>query len=150
MNTSGYGGARSAAAAAMNRPSSLECAFTTTLMDLGALRRTDVDLPSLRHHTNAIDSAVGRLCDALAQPDGEDLNELAHRAHRAVLAVGQLLDSADSDDRRTRDKLDLTRDAVAALLDELDPLVSRADRALRDVLLRSQPLDVALNRLRDR
>ncbi|MEO8702756.1 MAG: hypothetical protein ABI867_22115 [Kofleriaceae bacterium] len=43
---------------------------------------------------------------------------------------------AESDDRRARDKLDLARAAVAALLDELEPLVSRADRALRGVLLR--------------
>ena len=103
--------------------STLENAFTDALMDLDALRRTDVDLPGLRHYRNEIDFAVGRLCEALAL---DDTKELAHRAYRAVLGLGQLLESADSDDRRTRDKLDITRDAVAALLDALDPL--RRDR----------------------
>jgi hypothetical protein len=116
----------------------LENAFTDTLMDLHALRRTDIDLPELRRHTNEIDFAVARLCDALAQPDQDDVKELAHRAHRAVLALVQLLDTADSEDRRARDKLDLARGALGALLDELGPLVSRADRVLRGVLLRGE------------
>jgi hypothetical protein len=118
-------------------------------MDLEGLRRTDVDLPTLRHHTDSIDFAVGRLCDEIAQPKPQNVGELAHRAYRVVVELAQLLESAGSDDRRTRDKLDLTRAAVAALLDALAPLVSRADRAIRDVLLRGQPLDVALDRVRD-
>lgn len=134
----------------MPRFTPLENAFTDTLMDLHALRRTDIDLPELRHHTNEIDFAVGRLCEVLAQPTEEDMRELAHRAHRGVLGLAQLLDSADSEDRRTRDKLDLARAAVAALLDELEPLVSGADRALRDVLLRGASLDDAFRRVRER
>jgi hypothetical protein len=128
----------------------LESAFTDTRMDLHALRRIDVDLPGLRHHTNEIDFAVGRLCDALAHPNQEDVKELAYRAHRAVLQLAQMLDPADSDDRRTRDKLDLARAAVAALLDELAPLVSGADRAVRDVLLRGESVEGALRRMRAR
>jgi len=94
-------------------------AFTDTFMDLYA-----VDLPRLRYYTNQIDFAIGRLCEALEQSDQEDVKELAHRAYRAVLGLAQLLDPADSDDRRTRDKLDLSRGAIDALLDELDTLVS--------------------------
>jgi hypothetical protein len=126
----------------------LENALTDTLMDLHALRRADVDCPGLRHDTNEIEFAVGRLCDALARPDQEDVNELAHRAHRAVLGLAQLLDATESEDRRARDKLDLARAAVAALLDELAPLVSRADRALRDVLLGGESLEEVIRRIR--
>lgn len=133
----------------MRQRTTLENAHTNMLMDLEAVRRTDVDLPTLRHHTNKIDFAVGRLCDEIAQPQPQNIGELAHRAYRAVIELAQLLESADSDDRRTRDKLGLTRVAAAALLDALDPLVSRADRAIRDVLLRGHPLDVALDRVRD-
>jgi hypothetical protein len=123
----------------------LEDTFSVTLLDLHALRRTDIDLPELHHHSKAIDVAVSRLCEALAAPPDDELKDLVRRAHRAVLALAQLLESADSDDRRTRDKLDLARGAVAALLDELEPLVSSADRALRDVLLRGKPLDLAIH-----
>lgn len=121
------GGVRRATAVGMRQLTTLENAFTDTLMDLEALRRTDFDLPALRRRTNEIDFAVGRLCDEVVQPTPENVDELARRAYRAVLELAQLLEPASSDDRRTRDKLDLTRDAVAALLDALARLVSHAD-----------------------
>ena len=107
--------------------SALEDAFTSTFMDLHALSYSQVEISLLQDLTRRVDVAVGRLCEALAQPDDEDLRDLADRAHRAVLALADALEPADSDDRRTREKLDLARAAIHALRDELDALVGRVD-----------------------
>ena len=100
----------------------IEQAFESAAMDLLALRHVDLDLPRLRHHTSQIEVTVGELCDACEQ-SGTDISELAHRAHRAVSELTRELEFADSDDRRTRDKLYMARDAVATLRDELESLI---------------------------
>ena len=99
----------------------LENAFTTTLMDLSVLRRTNLDL-DFHYHAKQVDLAVGWLCDAAEA--GEDVRDLAWRAHHAVLQLAELLDDAESDDRRTRDKLDLARDAIGELLEVLEAVVN--------------------------
>ncbi len=92
----------------------LETSFTTALLDLSSLRRADPDL-DLHYHSKQVDYTVGWLCDA-AESCAEDVSELAVEAQRAVQRLADALEAADSDDRRTRDKLDLARDAVAELL----------------------------------
>jgi hypothetical protein len=130
-------------------PSSVELGFTTVMLDLARLDRTDLTLPDLHWHVRAVDLSLGRLCDALDDPSAtpDPLEAVAHGAYLAVLALGQLLHGADTEDRRARDALDLTRAAIAELLDTLGPLVSHADRAMRAVLLDGEPLDIALDRL---
>jgi hypothetical protein len=116
----------------------LEDAFDSTMIDLYSLRHTDIDLAGLLHLTQEVDFEVGRLCEVLAEPEEDDDPAWrARQAYRVVLELARLLETADSDDRRTRDKLDLARGAVEALLDALGPLVSSADRALRDELVRA-------------
>jgi hypothetical protein len=131
--------------------SPLEDAVSNTMMDLLWLRRADVDLPYIRRSTDELSYAVQCLCEALARPDDEDVDELAHRAHRTVVEVAQMLERAepdDPDDRRTRHKIEGARRAISALLDALAPLVSGADRALVDVLFRGVPVELAAERLR--
>jgi hypothetical protein len=121
----------------------VEDASTTVMLDLTRLQRTDIDLPDLHRHVRDVDFALARLCDALECP-GADTDDVARRAFHIVLALGQLLDGADSEDRRTSDILDLTRIAVAELLDTLSPFVSNADLALRMVVLDGTSIDLAM------
>jgi hypothetical protein len=90
----------------------LDAAFTDALMDLSALHRAD---PDFHYHSKQVDYTVSWLCDA-AEAGAEDVGELAIEAQRAVQRLAAILEEADSDDRRTREKLDLAREAVAGLL----------------------------------
>ncbi|MEJ7599027.1 MAG: hypothetical protein WKG01_14055 [Kofleriaceae bacterium] len=102
------------------RPPMLASADTFTFLDLSC---RDVDIPLLHDHARRVDFAVGRLCDALGEPDGVDVHALAFHAHHAVLDLAAELEPADSDNDSTRQKLEYARAAVAALLEELDRLV---------------------------
>jgi hypothetical protein len=125
----------------------VEDAFTTMMLDLTRLQRSDIDLPDLHRQVRDVDFALARLCDAL-ESQADDTDELARRAFHIVLGLGQLLDGADSDDRRTSDILDLTRIAVAELLDTLAPFVSNTDVALRMVVLDGASIELAMQWLR--
>ncbi len=92
----------------------LEASFTSTLLDLSSLHRVEPDL-DLHYHSKQVDYTVGWLCDA-AESRADDVFELAVEAQRAVQRLADALDAAHSDDRRTRAKLELARDSVAALL----------------------------------
>jgi len=108
-----------------------------TLMDLDALERSDAGMACLREHTKEIDLALGALCDGLAESavDDEEVTWLARRAFRVVLELANRLERIDSDDHRTRDKLELARASIAELLDTLAPMVRPADRFTREVWL---------------
>lgn len=92
-------------------------ALTTTLMDLSALRREDPEL-DFHYYAKQADHSVMWLCDA-AEEGADDVPELAVEAQRAVRRLADVLEMADSDDRRTRQKLALARASVAELLEAL-------------------------------
>jgi hypothetical protein len=69
---------------------------------------------------------------------------LAHEAFLAVLAVGQLLRRASEDGLAASAAIEAAARAVEHVLDELTPVVSRADDALRRVLLDDASLEQAL------
>jgi hypothetical protein len=78
---------------------------------------------------------------------GEGTRVLAHEAYLSVLSLGQLLRRATEDGLAPVPDLELAQAATARLLDELTPYISRADDALRRVLLDHEPFEVALERL---
>jgi hypothetical protein len=109
-----------------------------------SLRHTASDI---RHHVCAALAWLDDLPPELARYDrleGE-ARILAHEAFLAVLALGQLLLRAIAD--RLADEVAIARAqcAVDFLLDVLAPLVSRADDALRRVLLEDLSIEAALD-----
>ena len=107
----------------MLESTAVEDAFTSTFIDLRALRWLEVDTLDVWHHNRAVELAVGSLCDALANPSEHDVLLIAVQAYNVVAELRDRLDEVDSGDRRTRDKLDLARQSVAALLDAIEPLL---------------------------
>lgn len=95
---------------------------------------TVIDPAGLRQLVQDVGTSLGRLCDAIELADGGS-EHLARHAFFAVLALAQLLDGAESDDRRIQLTLDRTRAAVAELLVELAPHAQGSDRAIACVVL---------------
>jgi hypothetical protein len=128
--------------------STIDSAFTSVLLEAGRIRN-DIDFAAWCRHVRTVDAALTRFCDAIDDPkaDQPPLDRLARDAFMAVLALAQMLYGAYSDDTRTSHTLELTQHAVAQLLDALEPYVSRADRATRNVLLDGEPLEAALQRM---
>ena len=106
-----------------------------------SLRHAAADL---RHHLCAllaVDLPPERArYDAL---DGES-RILAHEAFLSVLALGQLLLRAIDDRLAPEIAIARMQIVVDRMLDLLAPLVSRADDALRRVLLDNVPIEAAL------
>jgi hypothetical protein len=78
---------------------------------------------------------------------GAGTRVLAHEAFLSVLSLGQLLRRAAEDGLAAAGEIAAAQRAVAAILDELTPYISRADDALRRVLLDHEPFEVALARV---
>lgn len=98
------------------------------------------------HHVCALIAAVDDLPPELAHHerlDGE-ARILAHEAYLSVLALGQLLLRAIEDNLAESLAVARAQCEVDAMLDMLAPLVSRADAALRRVLLENVSIEVAL------
>ena len=74
---------------------------------------------------------------------------LAHEAFLAVLAVGQLLLRAIEDDHADTTAIARAQVAVDELLDRFTPYVSRADVALRRVLLDGVSIEESLEGIGD-
>ena len=71
----------------------------------------------------------------------------AHEAHRSTVAFGLLMRQAIRLDFAPRFALAATGSAVAALLDALNPYVTRKDDAIRRVLLEDETIDRAVRRM---
>lgn len=105
----------------------IEEAFTSTLMDLDALHRRDVDELDVWSHKREVSLSVGALCDGLeAKAPGEEVAQLATHAQRVVSRLSRCLEVVDSEDRRTREKLEMARGAVGELLASIEALLRRA------------------------
>lgn len=93
------------------------------MLELGRLHDEHVDFAEWTRQLARVDVALTRLCDAIDAPRPGDPppHQLARAAYMAVLALGQLLHGTYSDDPRTAMTLELTRRAVAELLDALAP-----------------------------
>lgn len=123
----------------------LDRAWTCEIERAG-LRHAAVDI---RHHVCAALTALDDRDDAAADANAfarldQGARILAHEAFLAVLALGQLLRRALDDALAAPRAIAATQLAVDALLDELAPCVSGADRAMRRVLLDDEPLETAL------
>lgn len=105
----------------------LETALTSVAMDLNKLRWVDLDV-CFRRYENEVAYAVHRLCEALEEPGADDPSSLARFAHRTVSALSAELADLDSYDRRTRERLELARSSVDALLDELSAVIQETRR----------------------
>jgi hypothetical protein len=101
----------------------LEDAFSVAAWDLHKLRQTSLG-DELYFHSKKADQEVAWLCQ-LAEEGSEDVRSQLQVAHRAVFELAQLLDEVDSDDRYTRDRLWLAREAVDDLLEALSLLMTR-------------------------
>jgi hypothetical protein len=141
-------GARDAQLHGMPRkPTHLDVAFTSAMLELGRLR-DNIDFAEWCRHIRAVDTALCRLCDAIDDPRAHDhpsADRLARDAYISVLALAQTLHGAYSDDARTQHALELTGLAVGKLLDALEPYVAEEARSLRFAIGR-EPIDVAVYR----
>jgi len=129
------------------KPTHLDVAFTSTMLELGRLR-DNLDFAEWCRHIRAVDTALCRLCDAIDDPRSHDhpsADRLARDAYLSVLALAQTLHGAYSDDPRTQHALELTGLAVGQLLDALEPYVAEEARTLRFAIGR-EPMDVAAYR----
>lgn len=112
------------------------------------LRHTASDI---RHHVCAALAWLDPLPPDLARYDrleGE-ARVLAHEAYLAVLALAQLLLRAIADKLADEVAIARTQCAVEYMLEVFDPFVSRADDALRRVLLEDVPIEAAVNAISD-
>ncbi len=98
------------------------------------------------HHVCGAIAAVEDLPPELAHYERLDgaARILAHEAYLSVLALGQLLLRAIEDNLADSLAVARAQCEVDAMLDMLAPLVSRADAALRRVLLEDVSIEVAL------
>jgi hypothetical protein len=103
----------------------IEDLVSSALMDLHALERQDPDVFDVWRHKREVGNAVGELCELLESLESRALRDVAERAYRVVRLLAVELDDVDSDNRYTRNKLDLTRDAVAELMAAIEPLTRR-------------------------
>jgi len=69
---------------------------------------------------------------------------LAHEAYLGVLALGQLVQHAREDNQAAEHAVDAAAVAIARMLDELEPFVSRADTGMRRTLLDGVPIEDVL------
>lgn len=106
-----------------------------------ALRFTASDL---RHHVCAFLPLIAHDDHAHYDTLGGEARVLAHEAYLAVLALGQLLLRAIAERMAPDIAIARVQQEVERMLDLLAPLVSRADTALRRVLLDEVPLETAL------
>lgn len=110
-----------------------------------SLRHTAGDI---RHHVCAALACLDDLPLGTARYerlDGE-ARVLAHEAYLSVLALGQLLLRATVDRLAADVAISRAQGAVEHMLDVLAPFVSRADDALRRVLLEDMSIEAALGR----
>lgn len=134
----------------------LSVAFDDLLRELVRLDRawtSDRERAGLRH---AAADIRHHACAALAHLDGLEPADaryerldgaarvLAHEAFLSVLALGQLLLRAIEDRLADAVAIAHAQCAVDRMLDVLGPFTSRADHALRRVLLEDVSLEVAL------
>lgn len=101
----------------------------------------------IRHHVCAALAWLDDLPPEVARYDRLDgeARILAHEAFLAVLALGQLLLRAIEDRLANEVAIARAQCAVEHMLDVLAPFVSRADDALRRVLLEDVPIESALD-----
>ncbi len=76
-----------------------------------------------------------------------DVRVLAHEAYLGVLSLGQLVQHAREDNQAAEHAIDAAAVAIARMLDELGPFVSRADTGLRRTLLDGVPIEDVLAQL---
>jgi hypothetical protein len=74
----------------------------------------------------------------------DDTRVLAHEAYLGVLSLGQLVQHAREDAQAAEHAIDAANAAIARMLDELEPYVSRADSGLRRSLLDGVPIEDVL------
>jgi hypothetical protein len=113
-----------------------------------SLRHTASDI---RHHVCAALAWLDHLAPEVARYDRLDgeARILAHEAYLAVLALGQLLLRAITDKLADEVAIARTQCAVEYMLEVLGPFVSRADDALRRVLLEDVPIEAAVDAITD-
>lgn len=101
----------------------------------------------IRHHVCVALVRIDDLPAAIARYDRLDAGGriLAHEAYLAVLALGQLLLRAVVDRLAENVAIARAQCAVEHMLDALSPFVSRADDALRRVLLEDVSIEAALD-----
>ena len=101
----------------------------------------------IRHHVCVALVCLDDLAPEIARYDRLDAEGriLAHEAYLAVLALGQLLLRAIVDNLADSVAIARAQCAVDHLLDALSALVSRADAALRRVLLEDVSIEAALD-----
>ena len=145
--------------------STMSEAFDHLLLEMVALEQAwscDRERSGLRHAAGDVRHHV---CSALAflddmlrnaeRPAPHAMHEviddarkvLAHEAYLSALSLGQLLRRASEDRLADAAAIERGQRAVARLLDELTPYVSRADDGLRRVLLDDEPFETALARV---
>jgi hypothetical protein len=109
-----------------------------------SLRYTAADI---RHHVCAALAWLDDIPPDVARYDRLDgeARILAHEAFLSVLALGQLLLRAIADKLANEVAIARAQCAVEHMLDVLAPLVSRADDALRRVLLEEVSIETALD-----
>ena len=115
----------------------------TCLHERASLRHAAADL---RHHLCALLACADELPPDRARYDALDgeTRILAHEAFLSVLALGQLLLRAIDDRLAPELAIAQMQLSVEHMLDLLAPLVSRADDALRRVLLEDVSIETAL------
>ncbi|MBA3501880.1 MAG: hypothetical protein M4D80_28175 [Myxococcota bacterium] len=108
------------------------------------LRYTASDI---RHHACAALVWLDELAPEVARYERLDAEAriLAHEAYLSVLALGQLLLRAIADGLADGVAIARAQCAVDHMLDSLSPFVSRADDALRRVLLEDVSIEAALD-----
>lgn len=103
----------------------LDDALLSTLMDLNMLWVHDVEASEMWQYKRRVGYAVGPLVDALEKPDTDDIWELARIAYREVSELSSFLEDVDSHDRRKRERIEMTREAVATLRTLIEPYTHR-------------------------
>jgi hypothetical protein len=115
--------------------------YETMVMAVGRVGRV---VPSI---DRALCEAIQHMAQAIPyveDPDGSECQRVVtHLAHVSVLALAQRLAA----ERDAGADIGVSYASVVAVLDTLDPHVSRADHLLRCVLLDGEPLDAAARRL---
>lgn len=127
---------------------SLERAWTCD-GELSGLRHAAVDI---RHHVCAALALLDEATQGKPRPGphamfeiiDDALRVLAREAYLSVLSLGQTLVRACEDRLAEPHAVEGGQHAVARMLDELTPYVSRADHGLRRVLLDGEPLEEVL------
>ena len=133
-------------------------AFQQFTRDMIELEREWTDARELSGLRAILGDARHHLCHAFVvlepcDPSYDALTDgakiLAHEAYLSVIAIGQLLAHARDDLFATTAGIECGEHGVEVMLDELSPFVSRADTALRRVLLEGETTADALASLRD-